>query len=317
MATGPNTATLVSFSTLVFKPQARKKFRGIAGLADGIKTQGLLDPIIVQPQGNKWLIVDGERRYRAIALLRTEAANNKRSLPFENVAVTEFRAELAKREAGSGITNQLETGLAQLAANVNRMDLEGWELGLALVPFDKAKIKNKDIALRVNKDPGYLSRCIQIGRGLKPKTVVALTKAQDAIPVAKLLEIVKANKGEKDQLAAVADHFAGKKAPKSKTTRGKAMTIGEVKLRARGADLWLIKCGVPVKVSNAAIAFIVGDALTLPRKAPKGKAAKRKAPKRKAAKRKGPPKKRKPFSAPKRKASKRKAAKRSKRGARR
>lgn len=47
--------------------QPRKKFDGIGNLADNIRKQGLISPIEVIKVGkNKYQIVDGERRYKAI-----------------------------------------------------------------------------------------------------------------------------------------------------------------------------------------------------------------------------------------------------------
>jgi ParB family chromosome partitioning protein len=48
--------------------QPREHFTGIDELADSIKTEGLLEPIMVRTVGERFQIVHGERRYRASKL---------------------------------------------------------------------------------------------------------------------------------------------------------------------------------------------------------------------------------------------------------
>lgn len=58
----------------VNKDQPRKSFddQGINELAESIKANGLLQPIVVTKEGERYLIVAGERRYRAFRRLEME-----------------------------------------------------------------------------------------------------------------------------------------------------------------------------------------------------------------------------------------------------
>lgn len=65
----------IKLTDLVPDPdQPRKAFDDLAleALAESIRVHGVLQPIVVTPQGDKYLIVAGERRYRAA--LRTDLA---------------------------------------------------------------------------------------------------------------------------------------------------------------------------------------------------------------------------------------------------
>jgi ParB family chromosome partitioning protein len=48
--------------------QPRGYFAGIEGLAESIRDEGLLEPIMVRPLGERYQIVHGERRFRACKL---------------------------------------------------------------------------------------------------------------------------------------------------------------------------------------------------------------------------------------------------------
>jgi ParB family chromosome partitioning protein len=53
-------------SALVPQAQPRRRFEGLEALAESIREQGVLQPLLVRPLGNgRYAIVAGERRYRA------------------------------------------------------------------------------------------------------------------------------------------------------------------------------------------------------------------------------------------------------------
>ena len=45
--------------------QPRRRFEDLEQLAESIKADGLLEPIMVRPMGERFQIVHGERRWRA------------------------------------------------------------------------------------------------------------------------------------------------------------------------------------------------------------------------------------------------------------
>lgn len=48
--------------------QPRRAFRDLEALADSLRRQGLLEPIMVRPVGDRYQIIHGERRWRAAQL---------------------------------------------------------------------------------------------------------------------------------------------------------------------------------------------------------------------------------------------------------
>jgi ParB family transcriptional regulator, chromosome partitioning protein len=57
-----------------FQPRREFKEEELAGLAESIRENGLLQPIVVRPAGNRqgadrWELVAGERRWRAVTRL--------------------------------------------------------------------------------------------------------------------------------------------------------------------------------------------------------------------------------------------------------
>ncbi len=67
--------SLASIKTNPFQPRQYFDEEEIKGLAESIKTQGLLNPIIVRQKDNYYEIISGERRFRAFQYL------NKDSIP--------------------------------------------------------------------------------------------------------------------------------------------------------------------------------------------------------------------------------------------
>ncbi|MCX7727428.1 MAG: ParB/RepB/Spo0J family partition protein [Chitinispirillaceae bacterium] len=55
-----------------FQPRRDFNEEEIKNLAESIKTQGLLQPIVVRPKGEKFEIISGERRFRAFQLLNKD-----------------------------------------------------------------------------------------------------------------------------------------------------------------------------------------------------------------------------------------------------
>lgn len=111
---------------------------GIQELADDIEVHGLLNPITVYEEDGKYRIVAGERRYRALQLLKRESVP-VRVIPKERV-----------REI-------------QLAENIQREDLSLVEEAFALAELqEELNATQRELADAVKKSLGYLNRRLQI-----------------------------------------------------------------------------------------------------------------------------------------------------------
>src|SRR5665213_1551376 len=77
-APAPAAAGYLEIATHQIEPspyQARRDFLPdeLAELAESIRSEGLLQPIVVRKQGDKFQLVAGERRWRAFQLLKIKA----------------------------------------------------------------------------------------------------------------------------------------------------------------------------------------------------------------------------------------------------
>lgn len=116
--------------------QPRKSFdpEALRELADSIRTQGLLQPLVVRPQGENFLIIAGHRRYEACKLIAME------------------RIPCIVRETDEG--QILEQALVE---NIQREDIK---------PVEEAQCYRalmaehghsmRDLAARVHKSVGYI-----------------------------------------------------------------------------------------------------------------------------------------------------------------
>ncbi len=128
--------------------QPRKTFddKAVHELADSIKQQGVLQPILVRPDADGYMIVCGERRYRAsvIAGLETIPATVR---------------NLSDDEA-------LEI---QITENLQRKDVDPLEEAESfLVMIDKMGYSATDIASKIGKDEKFVVRRLKIN-GLIPE----------------------------------------------------------------------------------------------------------------------------------------------------
>ena len=84
------------------KEQPRKTFEDIGELASSILKEGLIEPLKVRKDGNKYILIDGERRLRALQLL------NKKDKEYDyidciilssnNVLVTQLITDIHKHK---------------------------------------------------------------------------------------------------------------------------------------------------------------------------------------------------------------------------
>lgn len=122
--------------------QPRRKFNleQLEALADSIKEHGVLQPIVVTKEGNKYKIVAGERRWRA-----SKIADCK-TIP---AIVRTVDAQ-----------NRLEMSLIE---NVQREDLNAIETATAYAKLrDQFNLNNEQISQRVGKSPSSIINTMRL-----------------------------------------------------------------------------------------------------------------------------------------------------------
>lgn len=136
--------------------QVRKSFVGIEELAESLKQEGQIQPIIVSPINVKGIyqIQKGERRWRACV----------------EAGLTTIDAIVNQKEQTS-----LEATAGELIENIQRDDLEPLEVAQALQQFVDEGWKRKDIAQRIGKKPAFVSS--HLGLLKLPEPVLALYQA--------------------------------------------------------------------------------------------------------------------------------------------
>jgi len=103
---------------VVWDQNPRKHFdeKDLSELADSIREKGLIQPILVRPKGKKWLIVCGERRYRASLLAeQTEIMSVVRELSdddaFELAIIENLqRKDVHPLDEAVGFKQMIDTG---------------------------------------------------------------------------------------------------------------------------------------------------------------------------------------------------------------
>lgn len=227
----------VELAKIVVRDQVRTKFNddSIKELAANIKTNGLIQPLVIHREGNKFVLICGERRYRAMSSIKMEKCpcfilENK--TPQELMAI-QF-SENSAREAlhyidkADGILNyhmatkaserkivdalgisksEVHRGLiiARLPEKVKeaakQFDIEKYVLleyeALAKSPV-KEKIAEKICEGSITKRT-HLKRFLSAGTALSPKKKVAkTTAATPKVSANALLKILEKKSGELD-----------------------------------------------------------------------------------------------------------------------
>lgn len=112
----------------------------ITGLAESISSVGLIQPIIVRKKGNQYIIVAGERRYRACRLNRM---NTIKSIVIE--ADEELNFTMA------------------LIENIQRQDLNPIEEAKAYkLLINRFKLKQQDLAKKVGKERATIANTMRL-----------------------------------------------------------------------------------------------------------------------------------------------------------
>ncbi|MBM7717682.1 ParB/RepB/Spo0J family partition protein [Bacillus thermophilus] len=132
----------IKLTEIVANPnQPRKHFdeQALQELADSIKSDGLQEPILVRPKGDKYEIVQGERRYRAHKLAGLETIQAK---------VKEVDDEDAFHLA--------------VIENIQREQLTPIEEARAFQKYVEMGYKHEDIAKKVSKSRTYVTTKLRL-----------------------------------------------------------------------------------------------------------------------------------------------------------
>ena len=171
------------------QPRSYFNDNSIKELADSIKEQGLLMPILVKKDKNstnnkKFLIIAGERRWRACKSLKMKTIN---AIVIKN-------------------TSEKSDALAAIIENVQREDLSVLEEAIA---YDKLiknyKMKHEDIAKSTGKSRSYITNLLRI-LSLKEEVKKLLNEKKISFGHARALlnapnQIVLANKVVADNMS--------------------------------------------------------------------------------------------------------------------
>lgn len=162
--------------------QARRTFQRITELADSIATHGLLTNLVVRELGGVYEIKAGERRYRALKLLKAQGRlQNDEVLCFVVRTDGEYEA---------------------LVENVQHEDVALWELGAKYQNLCESGFLQTEVATRIGKTPGHVSTAIALAKNLAPAVVVRLSKLPPGtFPAQRLMRLaaVLNDEGEPDE----------------------------------------------------------------------------------------------------------------------
>ena len=157
--------------------QPRTDFGGIEDLAESIRQNGIVQPVVVRKEGDRFQLIAGERRWRAAQL-----AGLQRIPAVVRKAADDRLLELA------------------LVENIQRKDLNAIEEAKAYeILLEQMKLSQADVARRVGRDRSSISNSLrllklpekiqgQVSAGLlsagHAKAIMALAAAADQIRVA-------------------------------------------------------------------------------------------------------------------------------------
>jgi len=124
-----------------FQPRRDFPAESLAELANSIREQGIVQPVVVVPRGDKFEIVAGERRWRAAAMAGLE------------------RVPVVLRERRSD-KEMLEVALVE---NLQREDLNALEAAAAYARLkEEFHLTQEEVARRVGKDRATVANSLRI-----------------------------------------------------------------------------------------------------------------------------------------------------------
>ena len=187
---------------------ARKTYKGIRELADGIKSVGLLEPLITLKKNSsgKYKLRAGYRRHRALSLIRKEDPKLFRQ-KFQQVEVT-FKGEDKESES-----------LINLTENTQRQDLTPGEIANDVSQRITEKGNTiKKIATAIGFSPTYVSNLIKCRKELHEKAFEEFMSGNLPVDMA----IKMAAMPHEKQLAFLKKYLAAKESVNGKQAASKA-----------------------------------------------------------------------------------------------
>lgn len=127
----------LELSEIVLKEQPRKSFEEIDELASSIMKQGLMTPILVKKEGTKYILLDGERRYRAYKNLSKHDDEYKK-----------IKAVIVKPK---------DWLITQLAIDVHKNKLNHLDEGESYKKLiEEKKLSIEEISMMIGKNANYI-----------------------------------------------------------------------------------------------------------------------------------------------------------------
>lgn len=164
--------------------QPRKNFENIEELAESIKEYGLLNPIVLSKNNDKYEIIAGERRYRA-----------------------SIKAGLKKIDAIVRDFDQKDIDILSLVENIQREDLSALEEAEAYKKLiDDFSMTQEEIAKSMGKSRSYIANSVRLLKLNKDETEALADRKISASQARTLLSI----KDEEERKKAL-DGFINKK----------------------------------------------------------------------------------------------------------
>jgi len=152
-------------------------------LADSIRSQGVLSPLLVRPKGHSYEIVAGARRYRAAKLAGLD------SVPVRIVELTDAQA--------------LETGIVE---NLQRHDVHPLDEATGYVSLMHLDYTVEQIAAKCGKPPAYVAARARLAQ-LAPAVTEAFAKDEIGVGQALLLAKLQSEQQEKALAACYQETF--------------------------------------------------------------------------------------------------------------
>jgi len=167
------TAGISDFSEILMEntypnpEQPRKAFENIMELAQNIREHGLIQPIAVVKKDKKFMIVSGERRYRAVQLLKLKT----------------IKAHILQ-------IDEEEVQEIALIENIQREDLTPFEIAIYVNKLSQnPKYKTLgDLAARLGKSASYVSKC-KATLKLSETIQEAITEEKNSVGIEVLSEL--------------------------------------------------------------------------------------------------------------------------------
>lgn len=163
----------IAIEDIYSKVQPRKVFVKIEELAQSLKEQGQLQPIVVNEDGKgKYVIEQGERRYRAAKV----------------AGLTHLYAVIVKSR------DDVNRKINQLTENVQRDNMKLHELSQSVGEIIESGMSLKELARRLGKKESYISALYSVTNLPEPlEKLVAEQHIQDPVSLRRLKNIYQVN----------------------------------------------------------------------------------------------------------------------------